>query len=142
VSSGEGAPAPFATVDDLEESWRPLSEAEKTRATRKLASASRHVRGRCRGVDRRIENGDLDPAAVMDIVCNMVERAMKAPVDQLPVNQQQSTAGPFGGSVTFANPTGDLYLTKQERLILVGGTSRAGTVNPFAGRNDPPGEVV
>lgn len=140
MSDGEGAPEPFATVDDLTEAWRPLSNAEAIRATRKLASASRHVRGRCRGIDRRIESGDLDPEVVMDIVCSMVERAMKPPVDQLPISQQQLGAGPFSGSQTFANPTGDLYLTKQERQILIGGAARAGTINPFASRNDVPAE--
>ena len=127
---------PFATVTDLESGWRTLSEAEQTRAETLLARASRQIRARRRGIDDLIASGSIDADLVGDVVCAMVKRAMQGPLDLDGVGQQSEQAGPFGKSYTFTNPSGDLYLTKQERLDLGIGVQRAGNVDLIPALND------
>lgn len=119
----------YATVADLEARWRPLDDSEKERAETLLGAASRQVRALCKGLDARIEAGDLDGELVTDVVCSIVKRAMLAPIDQNPISQVQQTAGPFSQSGTFVNPAGDLYLTKVERKLLGCGGQRAFSVD-------------
>lgn len=120
---------PYATAQDLSDRWRPLSPAEQTRATVLLGDAGTKIRAAAPGVDDRLASGDLDPDVPLLVSVEMVRRAMLAPVDQAPMTQVQQTAGPFSRSGTFANPTGDLYLTKAERRMLGGGGQRAFTVD-------------
>lgn len=109
--------APFATYSDLATRWRTLSAAEQSRATVLLSDASDLIR-------------DLAPAPINEatakaIVCTMVKRAMQGPADLDGVTQHQQTAGAFSQGVTFANPSGDLYLTKLEKQRLGIGRQRA-----------------
>lgn len=121
----------FATVEDLEKRWRPLTEDEKGTATALLEDASVQIRAEFTDVDERINATPplLDAAVPRMIVCAMVKRAMLAPVDQAPVSAQQQSAGPFSQSNTFANPMGDLYLTSRERKMLTSSGQVAFTVS-------------
>lgn len=121
--------AAFATVSDLEARWRPLSPAEETRATVLLGDAAARIRAAVPDVDDRIDDGTLDPDLPLIVSVEMVKRAMLAPVDQAPAGQVQQTAGPFSQSISYTNPTGDLYLTKAERRLLGGGVQRASSVD-------------
>lgn len=113
----------FATVEDLEARWRTLTAPEKTRAEALLEDASALVRDLAKGIDQRLAAGSVSTATVRAIVCAVVKRAMQGPTDHDGVTQVQQSAGPFSQGVSFANPTGDLYLTKVERSRL-GGTGR------------------
>lgn len=119
--------AAFATTDDLAARWRLLSETEEITATALLDDASAFVRAECRGIDQRITDDLLDAAIPLAVVCSMVKRAMAAG-DLAGVASQQEMAGPFSRGLTFSNPTGDLYLSKQERRHLGFGGVRAGNV--------------
>lgn len=126
--------APFATSDDLAARWRPLSASEQSMATVLLGDASAYIRVEFADVDERIAATPqcLDPAVPRMIVCAMVKRAMLAPVDQGAATAVQQTAGPFSQSTTFANPTGDLYLTSRERKMLTASGQQAFTVSMSA----------
>lgn len=121
--------AAFATAQDLADRWRPLSPAEETRATVLLGDAAARIRAAVPDVDARIDDGTLDPELPLIVSVEMVRRAMLAPVDQAPAGQVQQTAGPFSQSVSYVNPTGDLYLTRDERRMLGGGRQRASSVD-------------
>lgn len=125
---------PFATIAELETRWRPIAAADKDRAKTKLSDASVIVARECKraGVDLDVSD-ELAAADVSMIVCEMVKRAMIAPVDQVPVSQSGITAGPFSEQQTYINPTGDLYLTNGEkrRLGIVG--QRIGSIAPQIG---------
>ena len=124
--------APYATAQDLADRWRPLSPSEQERASVLLGDAATRIRAAVSDVDARVNTGALDAGIPLLVSVEMVRRAMLAPVDQAPAGQVQQTAGPFSKSVSFANPTGDLYLTKAERQMLGGGGQRAFTV-PMGG---------
>lgn len=123
---------PFATVSDLEARWRTLSTAEKTRATALLEDASYMILARCESaatVDDDDTVGRLQRESVLrSIVCAMVQRSMVSGDTTPGVKTTQETAGPFSQSFTFANPTGDLYLTAGELKLLPCGKQVAFTV--------------
>lgn len=111
----------FATVADLEAGWRTLTASEQNRAETLLGRASTILSS---AVD--VVAGDETQAELlMSICCSMVQRAMSVG-DAFGVTQQTQTAGSFSHSTSYANPTGDLYLTKQERQLLGIGGRQAG----------------
>lgn len=127
-------PPAFATVDQLEDRWRSLSAEEQARAGVLLIDASQLI------LDED-ERGVLDdltaPTLTLErIVCDMVERAMgpATGTDGGPPVTQESRAWPgFNQAVTYANPTGDLYLTKAERRQLGFTRQRAGHTDMWPG---------
>lgn len=122
---------PFATPEDLAARWRPLSADEEVMAGVLLGDASARIRVEFPDVDDRLSAvpPELDPAVPRMIVCAMVKRAMLASTDQGVAASIQQTAGPYSQSTTFANPTGDLYLTSGERRMLKGSPQQAFTVS-------------
>lgn len=105
----------FATYADVEARWRTLTADEQARATVLLDDASNMLISMV-----TIDASDQQQAANLKQVCaNMVIRSMVASTsDAYGVDELHATMGPFGQTAKFANPSGDLYLTKQERKML------------------------
>lgn len=118
------ADIPFATVSDLESRWRGLSEAEQARAEVLLADASALIR------DTVPKWGQVSDQTLRVICCAVVRRAMSVDVD-LPdgVSSFNETAGPFSQQMSFANPTGDLYLTRAEKARMGVGVATAASID-------------
>lgn len=123
---------PFATVEELEERWRTLTTDEEARATNLLKDASYMILARCAGANEVDDDDSAEQAqresVLRSIVCAMVQRSMTAGGDAPGVKTSQETAGPFSRSFTFANPTGDMYLTSAEMKLLPCGKQVAFTV--------------
>lgn len=126
---------PFATTADLVKRWRPLTAAEEITARELLDDASAEIRALRRGIDALLivvppaTEPEIDPQVVKRVVCAMVKRSMLVPVDQLPVTSLQESAGPYAQTQSFANPTGDLFLTKGEKRMLGIGRQRAFSID-------------
>lgn len=118
---------PFAAAADLEEIWRTLDGAEKTKAERLLAAASRKIRLQCPSWAQAEE---AEPGICKDICCNMVKRAMIAEeTNPEGLSQGSQTTGPFADSWSYSNTNGDLYLTSSELADLdAAGSGRMFTV--------------
>lgn len=118
----------YATVTDLEARWRTLSAVEREIAETLLGDAQIRLDAECPPADPL-------PAAQRQIrvivSCEMVKRAMLNREQSAGVTSIQSTAGPFSKSLTYVNPTGDLYISKGERKLLGCGKQRAGVVDPL-----------
>lgn len=112
----------YATVQDLENFWRELTDDEETRAAYLLVLASDTLRqvamNNGKNLDDMIEDGKVLTNTVKQIVMEAVKRAMNTPVDQQPVTQQSMTAGPYAQSLTFANPAGDIWFKDKEYKML------------------------
>lgn len=67
------------------------------------------------------------------VACAMVSRALNVPEGMEGATQYSQTAGSYSASVTFANPTADLWLGKSDlrRLGLAG--TRVGSIRPMVG---------
>ena len=105
----------FATYEDVEARWRTLTAEEQARAEVLLEDASNMLIGMV-----TIDISDQQQAKNLKQVCaNMVIRSMVASASETyGVDELHATMGPFGQTAKFANPNGDLYVTKQERKLL------------------------
>ena len=105
----------YATVSDIEARWRALTTEEEARAAVLIDDASAIL---TQLVD--VDPEDAEQAALLETVCcNMVIRAMSASgSDLFGVSQASMTAGPYSQSMSYANPSGDMYLTKLEKQLL------------------------
>jgi hypothetical protein len=104
-------------VSDLEERWRPLSDAERERASVLLGDASRRVEARFPTLAARVTAGSLDPMTVVDVVTGMVRRVLVAGGTEN-ITQQSQAIGPFSLGQSFGNPMGNLYLTAEDVALL------------------------
>lgn len=119
----------YATVDDLEARWRPLSTAEQDRAEVLLDDAAVYLSALV-----TVDDSDQEQADVLKVVsCSMVQRVMSSDVDTFGVSQASMTAGSYTQSMTFANPSGDFYLTAMEKRLLGIASSKLGTIRPKVG---------
>ena len=110
----------YATADDLEARWQPLTADEKAKATALLADASDLM---------RTEAGDLTgvPASTLRrVVCAIVKRAMVRDRADGAVSHSQ-TVGPVSESFTYAQNSGSLggmWLTDEDKRALGIGRTR------------------
>ena len=116
----------YADVSDLEVRWRTLTDDEQARAEALLDDASAML-------DAYVTVDETDEKQLnllKIVVCNMVERAMSTGGDTYGVSQQSMTAVGFSQQYTYANPTGDLYITKSEKRMLgISGTGKGRTLS-------------
>lgn len=110
---------PAVTVADLEARWHTLTDTEKTVASSLIGDAINYIKQICPNYD------DIPTDTIKRIVCAMVKRAMLSR-DSSGISQQSETVGSFSASYTWSNPTGDLYLTRDERRQLGLGAQHAG----------------
>jgi hypothetical protein len=115
----------YADVSDLEVRWRTLTEDEQARAEALLDDASAML-----DAYTTVDETDEKQLNLLKIVvCNMVERAMSTGGDMYGVTQQSMTAIGFTQQFRYANPTGDLYITKSEKRMLgISGTGKGRTL--------------
>lgn len=85
-----------------------------------------------------VDPTDVQQAALLSQVSvNMVVRAVSASgFDSFGASNTSMTAGAYSQSWTFANPSGDLYLTKLERQLLGISASYIGTIPAKVGYYD------
>lgn len=108
----------FATHEDLAARWRLLSPEEESRADALLLDASQYIRAEFKANGTEIDPGDEFQASVLKAVCcSVVRRVMSAP-DEVDIIQHSLTAGSFNHQFTYANPSGDIYLTAREYRAL------------------------
>ncbi len=119
----------YATVSDLEARWKTLDSAAQSVAETKLDDAAVQI-------DSYGTPKSDDAAKVVS--CNMVMRAMSAmTTDVLGVTQASMTAGSYQQQWTYANPGGEMYITKQEMKMLGFGGGKVGVAVPSYGRLEP-----
>lgn len=82
-----------------------------------------------------VDVSDQHQRALLRIACaNMVTRSLAAAVSEsVGVGEARYEMGPFAQTVNFANPSGDLYLTKNEKRMLGVGGSRGRMLYPAIG---------
>lgn len=116
---------PYATVADLEARWRPLTADEQALAETLLEDASVRLASQ---IDvKRTDTYYME--LLKQVTCAMVRRAMGATeMDLFGVTQSSMTAGPYSEQRTYSNPTGDMYLTKEEKRLLGIGVGYIGSI--------------
>lgn len=114
---------PFATLADLESVCQNLDETQRKRAEKLLALVSAVLRRQC-------DWQEIEPDVLALVTCQVVARTIQTTTEApIGVKSESWTASPFGGSVSYANPTGDIYLTTFERKLLGIGACEVIAVN-------------
>lgn len=119
----------YATIADLESRWRTLTSDEQAVALTLLDDAAVLIDSM---------GTPSSPAAALIVSCDMVRRSMSmSQADAYGLSQASMTAGPYAQQWTYANPTGEMYLTRTERKMLgfLGGS--IGFARPAYGRLEP-----
>ena len=132
--SDDVPPVAYATVSDLEARWRTLDSTEKARAGVLLGDAKVRIDAEC-PVQGDPSSSQLEARKIVS--CNMVKRAMLNGEQAAGIESTQATAGPFSRSFNFSNPTGDMYIKKDEKRMLGCRAGRAFTIDTA-----PPGSGV
>lgn len=123
----------YATVDDLAARWKELSSAEEDMASALLDDAAVMLRAIIPDLDARLADERLDADVLSLVSCRMVRRAMSAPAGFEGVSAFNQGAGPFSQSVSFANPSGEMWVSRAERRMLGLGGGGAFTVDLLGG---------
>ncbi len=123
----------YATVSDIESRWRALSQDEQSRASVLIDDASAMLTAL---VD--VDPDDSEQAQLLkQVCCSMVIRAMSATeVDTFGASQMSMTAGPYTQSWNYANPSGDMYLTRLEKRLLGITSGYIGSIPVKIGNDD------
>lgn len=120
----------YATVSDYEARYGEVASSQQAVVEVRLADAAIVL-------DALVDTADADEQMLsrLNLVsCSMVNRAMVAEADgAVGVSNTSYTMGPFSQSATFANPSGDLYLTANERRMLGLSSGHIGTIRPVIG---------
>lgn len=126
---------PFATVEELEARWRTFTDEEAARVEVELLDATAFIAAQMAHSRVSIDPADEYQAYNLTwVTCNVVKRSLQQEFDApdsgfgAPVSKYSEQADVFSASVTFANPLGDRYLTKQEKQALGIGRVRIGSV--------------
>ena len=105
----------YATIDDLERRWRPLTADESDKAQALLDDAAYMLDATLSAAGIQ----DVEDGALVAVSCNMVKRVMlPAESGMYGVSQGTVSADIYSQSMTFANPSGDMYITAIERRML------------------------
>lgn len=120
----------FAEVSDIESRWRELSTDEQSRASVLIDDASAMLTALV-----AIDTDDDEQAQLLkQVCCSMVIRAMSATeADAFGASQMSMTAGPYTQSWNYANPSGDMYITRLEKRLLGITSGYIGSIRPKIG---------
>lgn len=120
--------AQHATVDDLRALWPGPDDLDEGRAGTLLPLVSSAIDALC--ADGGVDPSGVDPSVLRLVTCQVAIRMMVTSDDGYGVTQASWGASPYSGSASYANPTGDIYLTRTERQLLGIGKAWAGFVTP------------
>ena len=123
----------LASVDDLENSWRPLDASEQARAASILLQASNYLRQIAFNNNQDIDDNILaDPTGVYEANVKMVitaaaQRLMASPIDMVPdATQWSQSATPYSESMSFGGNIASTLYFKDKELKLLGFNSISG----------------
>lgn len=121
---------PFATVEDYEARYGPVDDADRLGVL--LSDASAFIAAQP-GFEPR--DDDAYAALLTSVACSLVNRKMLAG-SYAGLSSVSQGAGGYSASVSVYNPSGDFYLTKQERRMLRLSAGRVGMTDPYGGGRD------
>lgn len=128
--------APFATLVDYESRYGKVAEADGGRVEALLSDASDMLLTAYEsrwGAYKAGDHAAFDRSA-RSVACAIVSRAVNTPLGLAGATQlSQSAGGIYNASVTFANPTAELWVGKSDlkRLGLAG--TRIGSIDAMTG---------
>lgn len=110
--------ADYATVQDVNTLWRPLSIAETTRAQALIPIICDSLRYEAEKVGKDLDQMVMDDPALASVAksvtVDVVARTLMTSTDQEPATQFSQSALGYSVSGTFLVPGGGLFIKKSE----------------------------
>lgn len=116
----------FATVDDYEARYGEVEDPDRISVL--LGDASAFIEAQPGFVLN--PDSEVQALALTIVTCSLVHRSLSAGAWAGLSNVSQGGDG-YTASATVYNPSGDFYLTKQEKRLLGVGTGRIGMTDPY-----------
>lgn len=114
----------FATLEDLEARWRPLSEAEQSRARTLLDDAAVYLSSLVPSLCGKED-------ALRIVSCSMVQRAMASSSgDAFGADKLTIGADIYSQTLSYSGTMGGMYLTASEKRLLGVGSSYMASLRP------------
>ena len=108
----------FATIDDVTELWRPVTDSERQRIEALLPVVSSSLRYEAdkvgKDLDKMIEEKPILADVVKSVTVDVVARTIMTSTDTEPMTQMSQSAGGYSMSGTFLVPGGGLFIKKSE----------------------------
>ena len=113
---------PFATIDDLTNLWRPMSNEEQTRADALLSVVSNRLRQEAdnvgKDIDEMVAESEVYADVVKSVTVDIVARTLMTSTTQEPMTQYAESALGYSVSGTFLTPGGGLFIKRDELKAL------------------------
>ena len=117
---------PFATIEDYEARYGEAEDPDRISVL--LGDASAFIESQPGFVLN--PDSEVQALALTIVTCSLVHRSQSAGAWAGLSNVSQGGDG-YTASATVYNPSGDFYLTKQEKRLLGVGTGRIGMTDPY-----------
>lgn len=125
----------FATVDELQELWRPLKldEQKRAEALLKVVSASLRVEAEKVGkdLDKLVVANESYACVVKSVVVDVVARTLMTSTDQEPMTQVSEGALGYTWSGSYLVPGGGLFIKDSELKRLGFKKQRYGAIDIY-----------
>lgn len=125
----------FATVDELQELWRPLKldEQKRAEALLKVVSASLRVEAEKVGkdLDKLVVANESYACVVRSVVVDVVARTLMTSTDQEPMTQVSEGALGYTWSGSYLVPGGGLFIKDSELKRLGFKKQRYGVIDIY-----------
>lgn len=130
---------PFATVIDLIELWRNVSQEEMSRAEKLLEVVSNSLRAEGdkvgKDLDKMIEEKPFIADVAKSVTVDVVARTLMTSTKSEPVSQMSQSALGYSVSATYLVPGGGLFIKKSELARLGLRRQRYGVMDLYDQRN-------
>ena len=109
---------PYATINDIEALWRPLTVEETTRANALLPVVSDALRqeaiNRGENLDTMISTGQVLDTVVKAVTVDVTVRCLLASTSGEPMTQESQSALGYSWSGTYLNAGGGIFIKNSE----------------------------
>src|SRR5690625_4043707 len=127
--------APFATIDDLINLWRPVTTEEQLRAESLLPVVSNRLRQEAdnvgKDIDQMIADSDVYKDVVKSVTVDIVARTLMTATDQEPMTQMSQSALGYSVQGSFLVPGGGIFIKRDELKALGLRKQRMGVIEPY-----------
>lgn len=108
----------FASINDIEDIFRKLTEDEMEKANALLPIVSDSIRQEAskkgKNIDEMLENGELLENVLKSVTVDVVARALMTSTDSEPMSQVSQSALGYSVTGTYLVPGGGLFIKKSE----------------------------
>lgn len=125
----------FATIEDIEEIWRPLTELEKVRTEKLIPIVSDSLRYEARKVgknlDLMVEKDSSLANVAKSVTVDVIARTLMTSTNAEPMIQTSQSAMGYSVSGTYLVPGGGLFIKNTELARLGLRRQRMGAIDIY-----------